>query len=83
MPFNVCRSLGRAPTLVERTYFPVGARPSERIRKSADADSEFDVVPGLHCTAGNRRPLEEAHREAVLTATDFGIQLAVVGQTYP
>ncbi len=83
MPFNVCRPPGRAPTGKYVRSTDVGARPSERIKKSADADSEFDVVPGLHCTAGNRRPLEEAHREAVLTATDFGIQLAVVGQTYP
>ena len=39
----------------------------------ADADLKFDIAPGLYRTAGNRRPLEEAHREAVPTATDFGI----------
>jgi len=61
----------------------VGVRPSERIKKSADADPELDIAPGLHSAAGNCRPLEKSYCEAVLTAADFRIELAVVGETYP
>ena len=51
----------------------VQAVTKPRFLLSADADSEVDIVPGLHGAAGDGRPLEETHCESMLTAADFRV----------